>query len=143
MRRQHFGLVRFQEERAVIDRTIADMNIQTSSAKKMVHDLSGGNQQKVIIGKWLAAKPRVLMFIEPTLGIDVGAKAEVYRLVRGLAETTGLGVILVTSDMLELLGLCDRILVMYAGRIVRDLPRQEATEELITRAAVGKDNGST
>jgi ribose transport system ATP-binding protein len=141
-RRQTVGLVRFREEQETVRGMIADLNIQTPSARKMVQHLSGGNQQKVIIGKWLMARPRVLMFIEPTLGIDVGAKAEVYRLVRRLADATGLAVLLVTSDMLELLGMCDRILVMYNGRIVRDLPRGEATEELITRAAVGRDQGS-
>jgi rhamnose transport system ATP-binding protein len=96
--------------------------------------LSGGNQQKVVIGKWLAVRPRVLLCDEPTRGIDVGAKAEVYRLLRRLADD-GLAVLLASSELPEILGICDRVLVMRDGRLVREFDEGMPTEEAIMQAA--------
>ncbi|MBW2121666.1 MAG: sugar ABC transporter ATP-binding protein [Deltaproteobacteria bacterium] len=137
-RRQYLGVIKKREETATVEKTVKDLNIQTPSLRKLVKFLSGGNQQKIVVGKWLVADPRIVLFIDPTVGIDVGAKTELYRLMRELAEQRDIGVIVVTSDMLELLGLCDRILVMYEGRIVSEVSGKDATEEEIMRAAVGR-----
>jgi ribose transport system ATP-binding protein len=138
-RQKHF-VIRKSEEDAVVQNTVAELNIQAPSYSKIVKYLSGGNQQKIVVGKWLIADPRIMLFINPTNGIDVGAKTEFYRLIRQFAKKGDIGIVLVTSDMLELLGLCDRILVMYNGRIVREIDGEAATEEDIMRAAVGRVN---
>jgi ABC-type sugar transport system ATPase subunit len=94
--------------------------------------LSGGNQQKVVLAKWLAAKPKVLVLDEPTRGIDVGSKEQIYALIRGLAED-GMAVLVISSELVEILGLSDRVLVMADGRIVGQLGRDEATEHNVLR----------
>ena len=99
--------------------------------------LSGGNQQKVVLGKWLATGPKVLIIDEPTRGIDVGTKAEVHRLMSELAGE-GLAVLMISSELPEVLGMADRVLVMHEGRIARELPRAEADEESVVRAATGQ-----
>jgi rhamnose transport system ATP-binding protein len=99
--------------------------------------LSGGNQQKVVLGKWLATGPKVLIIDEPTRGIDVGTKAEVHRLMSELASE-GLAVLMISSELPEVLGMADRVLVMHEGRIVRELSRAEADEESVVRAATGQ-----
>ena len=137
-RRQRHGLIDRIREDAIVGDAIAELSIQTPSMGKLVKFLSGGNQQKIVVGKWLIADPRILLFINPTTGIDVGAKTEFYRQVRRLTDRRDIGIVMVTSDMLELLGLCDRILVMYRGRIVSELRGQDITEEQIMRAAVGR-----
>jgi len=104
-----------------------------------VRTLSGGNQQKVVLGKWLLHKPRVLILDEPTRGIDVGAKFEIYRLIHELADG-GAGVLVISSEMEELIGLCDRILVMRGGRLVDEMPRAEFDRERILRAALGAES---
>jgi len=96
--------------------------------------LSGGNQQKVVVGKWLAVKPRVLLCDEPTRGIDVGTKAEIYRLLRGLADA-GVGILLASSELPEILGIADRVLVMRDGRLIAEFAEGAPTEEQIMRAA--------
>jgi ribose transport system ATP-binding protein len=136
--RQRFGLINEISEDSVVGDTIAELNIQTPSLDKLVKFLSGGNQQKIVVGKWLIADPRILLFINPTAGIDVGAKTEFYRQMRRFTDCRDIGIVMVTSDMLELLGLCDRLLVMYRGRIVSELHGKDATEEQIMRAAVGR-----
>ena len=101
-----------------------------------VRTLSGGNQQKIVLGKWLLAEPRLLILDEPTRGIDVGAKFEIYRLIHQLADN-GAGLLVISSELDELIGLCDRILVMRTGKLVADLPRAEFERERILRAALG------
>jgi rhamnose transport system ATP-binding protein len=96
--------------------------------------LSGGNQQKVVVGKWLATKPRVLLCDEPTRGIDVGTKAEIYRLLRSLADD-GVGILLASSELPEILGIADRILVMRDGRLVAEFADGLPSEEQVMRAA--------
>jgi len=137
-RRSRFGVILSQAEQRKLVKIIEDLNVKSSSLQQQVKYLSGGNQQKVVVGKWLISEPKVMMFIEPTLGIDVGAKTELYRFIRDLAEKHSMGVIIVSSDMLELLGLCNRILVMYEGRIVSEFQDKDATEENIMKAALGK-----
>ena len=99
--------------------------------------LSGGNQQKVVLAKWLATKPRVLIVDEPTRGIDVGTKAEVHRLLSELAAD-GVAVLMVSSELPEVLGMADRVLVMHEGRLVGEIARAEATEESVMFAATGR-----
>jgi ribose transport system ATP-binding protein len=98
--------------------------------------LSGGNQQKVVLAKWLAMEPKTLLFDEPTRGVDVGAKAEIYDLIRGLAAN-GVAVLLISSDMEEVLGVSDRIAVMHEGKITGILGRSDFSEENVMRLAVG------
>ena len=98
--------------------------------------LSGGNQQKVVLAKWLATDPKVLIVDEPTRGIDVGTKAEVHRLIGELAGS-GVGVLMISSELPEVLGMADRVLVMHEGRLSRELSRAEADEENVIRAATG------
>ena len=117
------------------DWAIQAMHIKTPSQKTQIRSLSGGNQQKVIIGRWLLTKPEVLLLDEPTRGIDVGAKYEIYELIINLAKQ-GKGVIMVSSEMPELLGVCDRILVMSGGRLAGEVNASETTqEEIMTHAA--------
>jgi ribose transport system ATP-binding protein len=98
--------------------------------------LSGGNQQKVVIAKWLLSKSRIFIFDEPTRGIDVGAKVEVYKLINQLVAD-GAGVIIICSEMEEVLGMADRILVMHEGEITGEMSREDATQEKIMYAASG------
>ncbi len=115
--------------------------IRTPSVQQKVVNLSGGNQQKVVLSKWLFTDPELLILDEPTRGIDVGAKFEIYTIMKELAEQ-GRGVLMISSEMPELLGMCDRIYVMNEGRIVGELTRDEASQEKIM-ALIVKDNGKT
>jgi L-arabinose transport system ATP-binding protein len=111
------------------------LDIRAAGATVPVETLSGGNQQKVVLGKWLAARPRVLILDEPTRGIDVGAKAEVHRLILGLAGQ-GMATLLISSELPEILAMCDRILVLRTGAISGELGRGEATQEAILARAL-------
>ena len=110
------------------------MNIKLSNPWQSIDSLSGGNQQKVIISRWLANDPKQLICDEPTRGIDVGSKAEIHELLVEFAKK-GLSVLLISSEMPELLSICDRILVMHNGRITGELSHEEATEEKILMLA--------
>ena len=110
------------------------MRIKTPNIKTKIASLSGGNQQKVILGRWLLTEPRLLMLDEPTRGIDVGAKYEIYKLITELAEK-GKGIIIVSSEMAELIGICDRIIVMSGGQVAGELLRSEVTQEKIMELA--------
>jgi len=116
-------------------RAVVKLDPKTSDTQP-VRTLSGGNQQKVVLGKWLLREPKVLILDEATRGIDVGAKFEIYRLIHELADQ-GAGVLIISSEMEELMGLCDRILVMRAGRLVDDMPRAQFDRERILRGALG------
>jgi L-arabinose transport system ATP-binding protein len=131
--RLHF--VRRRQERQIVSAYVDRLRVRTPSLEQEIGKLSGGNQQKVVLARWLAAKPRVLILDEPTRGIDVGAKAEIYRLIDGLA-TDGLAVVLISSELPEILGLCDRIYVMQAGRIRGELAGSQATEESVLALAM-------
>ena len=113
-----------------------DLNIVASSTKQRVANLSGGNQQKVLLGMWMGTRPRLLIVDEPTRGVDVGARSEIYGLLRRLCAK-GVGILLISSDLQEVLGLADRIIVMRAGRAARLFGRSEASEESIIAAAAG------
>jgi ABC-type sugar transport system ATPase subunit len=128
---------RVAEQRAVGE-SIGAFRIVAGSQVAPVAQLSGGNQQKVVLAKWLGTQPKVLLMDEPTRGVDVGAKAEIYRLLNA-AKTEGVGILLSSSETPELLLLCDRILVMFRGRIAAALAHDEATEGLIARYAMGHE----
>ena len=133
------GFVRRRDEVALVDGLLKDMRLRFRDYEQSVATLSGGNQQKVVLAKWLATDPRVLILDEPTQGIDVQAKAEIHRIIVSLA-TKGVAVLLISSELPELLGMCDRIAVMREGRIVTELDRGEATEERVVAAAAGVED---
>jgi len=131
------GLVSPALERVQAERSRSELGIKAPTVATRTGSLSGGNQQKVVLAKWLAMQPKVLIFDEPTRGIDVGAKAEIYRLMRGLADA-GVAVLMISSDMEEVIGVSDRIAVMHEGRISGLLGRPDFSEENVLRLAVGK-----
>ncbi len=131
------GFVRLKKEQEAVRRSIQDFRIKVPGAESLVETLSGGNQQKVALAKCLLLKPDILLLDEPTRGIDVGAKAEIYALIRRLAAE-GTAILVASSEMPELLGLCDRILVLSEGRLMADLARAEATPERILTAATAQ-----
>ncbi len=129
-------LVNSAQESATAKEMCRTINIKTPSPEVKAANLSGGNQQKVVLAKWLALSPKVLIFDEPTRGIDVGAKAEIYALMRNLAAN-GVAIIAISSDMEEVLGISDRIAVMHEGKITGILKRDEFSEEAVMRLATG------
>jgi rhamnose transport system ATP-binding protein len=130
------GLLRPRRERALARRFMEQLRIKATSPAQVVRSLSGGNQQKVVLSKWLAAEPKILILDEPTHGVDVGTKADVHRTISHLAAE-GLTILLISSELLEVLGMSDRILVMREGRLVAEIGREEATEERVIAAAAG------
>src|SRR5450432_1765066 len=132
-----FCLINRERERKVTDEQIASLKIKTPSGEALVLNLSGGNQQKVVLGKWLSMSPKVMILDEPTRGIDVGAKAEIYRLMRELAERGGV-ILMISSDMEEVLNVSDRVAVMHEGQITGILERAHCNEENVMNLAVGK-----
>ncbi|GIJ52301.1 ribose import ATP-binding protein RbsA [Virgisporangium aliadipatigenens] len=130
------GLLTGKAERAAARTWSERLQVKTSSLRAPVSTLSGGNQQKVVLAKWLATEPGVLIVDEPTRGIDVGTKAEVHRLLSALAAD-GVAVLMVSSELPEVLGMADRVLVMHEGRLTADIPRASADEESVMQAATG------
>ncbi len=130
--------LRLGEERTQASGFVEKLRIMTPGVNQQVQYLSGGNQQKVVLAKWLASRSKILIFDEPTRGIDVGAKVEVYNLMNSLVDS-GVAVIMVSSEMPELLGMSDRILVMHEGRIAAEFSRSEATQEKVLAAAMGAE----
>jgi ABC-type sugar transport system ATPase subunit len=135
-KRQTASVINQKKEREIVDQNIKLLNIKTPTAEQYVINLSGGNQQKVVLGKGLAVAPKILLFNEPTRGIDVESKQEIYRLLRQFADE-GIAVILYSSDLMEIVGLSDRVLTMYEGRITAELRGNQITEENIMRGSVG------
>jgi ribose transport system ATP-binding protein len=136
------GLVSREMESAKAKEMCEKLNVKTPSAETRAADLSGGNQQKVVLAKWLSLDPKLLIFDEPTRGIDVGAKAEIYQLMRGLAAS-GVAIMMISSDMEEVLGESDRIAVMHEGSIKGILERADASEEAIMKLAVGQSRAAS
>jgi ribose transport system ATP-binding protein len=130
------GLINYAAERVVAKQQCDSMRVKAPSVESRVMNLSGGNQQKVVLGKWLALEPHVIIFDEPTRGIDVGAKSEIYRLMGALADK-GVAIIMISSDMEEVLGVADRIAVMHEGRVSGFLDRTQFSQEAVLNLAVG------
>jgi ribose transport system ATP-binding protein len=124
-----------KEEELVAEMTSA-LSVKTPGSWQLVRFLSGGNQQKIVLAKWLALKPKVLLLDEPTRGIDIGAKEEIYLLMERFASE-GMAVLFVSSEMEEIMGMADRTLVMHEGRITGELAREDFSEEAIMELATG------
>jgi ribose transport system ATP-binding protein len=137
VRDQKNGFLNHAKELEISAKMVKDLNVKTPSDEQIVRLLSGGNQQKVVLGKWLAQNPKVLLLDEPTRGIDVGAKSEIYALMETLVKT-GVAILFVSSEMEEILGMSDRTLVMHEGRITGELQRSELSEEAVMRLATGQ-----
>jgi ribose transport system ATP-binding protein len=136
------GLIDFQHESEIGKSYVESLRIKTPSLRTNAVALSGGNQQKVVLAKWLCTKARVLIFDEPTRGIDIGAKVEIYNLIANLA-VQGVAVLMISSELHEILGMCDRTMVMHNRRIVGEVTRQAASEELLVRMAMGVENNGS
>jgi L-arabinose transport system ATP-binding protein len=137
-RLRRFRFVKRAEERKLTREYVDRLNVRTPSIEHEVRKLSGGNQQKVVLARWLARKPKVLILDEPTRGIDVGAKAEIYHLIDDLARS-GVAVLVISSELPEVLGLADRVIVMQNGRVTGELDRADASEEAILGLAMAED----
>jgi ribose transport system ATP-binding protein/inositol transport system ATP-binding protein len=125
-----------KKESEIEDQFIDRLKIKTPHKWQDVNKLSGGNQQKVLIGKWLATNPRVLIFDEPTRGVDVGAKAEIYKIIDELAQS-GIAIVIISSEMMEIINMCDRIMVMHHGEIFGEFEKNEFSQDEIMRCATG------
>jgi ribose transport system ATP-binding protein len=130
-----FNFIDKKKEAELSKQFIRKLNTKVSSSRQVVEKLSGGNQQKVVIAKWLATKPKVLLLDEPTRGIDVGAKSEIYKLISELAAQ-GMSIVFVSSELPEILAISDNILVLSESKLTARLSRAEATEEVIMKAAL-------
>jgi rhamnose transport system ATP-binding protein len=135
-----FGLINGRAERRVAEEWSKRLQVKTGSQDYAVSTLSGGNQQKVVIAKWLATEPKLLIVDEPTRGIDIGTKAEVHRLLSDLAGR-GIAILMISSELPEVLGMADRVLVMHEGRITAQFSREEATAERVMHAATASLEG--
>ncbi len=135
--RKAWGFINRKEEKEAVASQVKALDIRTTSIEQEAQFLSGGNQQKLIIAKWLLGNPRVIIFDEPTIGIDVGTKIEIYHRLRRLAQE-GTGILIVSSDMIEIIGMSDRVLVMFEGEIVAEIPAEKVSEEKIMAAAAGE-----
>jgi ribose transport system ATP-binding protein len=139
--RQHWGFVNLKAEGEVVEGMARDLSLRTSSLSADVENLSGGNRQKAVLAKWLISGPELLIFDEPTRGIDVGAKSEIWRLMRELADQ-GKGVLMISSELPEIVGMSDRIVVMHRGCVVGELEGGSATEEeVMMLATYGESHG--
>jgi len=127
-----------KKEMGLVKQYIQQLAIKTSSTETIVKNLSGGNQQKIVLAKWLAKKPKVLLLDEPTRGIDINAKSEIYKLIKQLANE-GMGIIVVSSELAEILAVSDRVLVMCEGELTADIPANDATEAGILKYAIHKN----
>ena len=131
------GFISYRTERQVAEDYVKKLRVVTPTIDQRVMFLSGGNQQKVVLAKWLYADCEFMIFDEPTRGIDVGARREIYELINSLVAD-GKTVIVVSSDMEEILGISDRILIMHEGRISGEIQKEEFSQSLVTKYAVGE-----
>ena len=130
------GFIDVSAEKSATKKFIRDLLIKTPSTEQKVRNLSGGTQQKVVLAKWLFTESKILIFDEPTRGIDVGAKAEIYQLMWKLVSQ-GIAILMISSELPEVLKMCERILVMHDGEITGELKREEADQEKIMALAMG------
>ena len=136
-----FGFIDFAKEEAVAKKYIAALGIKTPTSKQIARNLSGGNQQKVLLAKWMFAEPDIMILDEPTRGIDVGAKYEIYCIINDLVAA-GKSVVMISSEMPEVLGMCDRIYVMSQGKIVGEMDAKSATQERIMSSILSVNKGA-
>jgi len=138
-KRQTLGLIQKQVENKIIKGVVEKLSIRITSVDQIAQSLSGGNLQKLVLGKWLISEPKVIVMLEPTKGVDIATKQHIYKLIRELAEND-IAVIVYTSDMLELIGECDRVLIMNHGFLTANLKENEIAEENIMKASVSDIN---
>ena len=131
-----WGWLRPAVERRLVEEVVEDLRVRTPSIEQKVAYLSGGNQQKVVLGRWLIRSPHILILDDPTVGVDVGAKDEIYRII-GDMTNAGTGVLFISSDLPELLALADRIVILHLGRIVGSLSGQDITQAEVLHLAMG------
>ena len=136
------GIIKTKDEETFVELMVDRLKVKTTSPKERAGNLSGGNQQKVVIAKWIGTAPKILILDEPTRGIDVGAKREIYNLMNELTEK-GMAIIMISSELPEVLGMSDRILVVHEGKLSGELKREEATQEKIMVLATGGDKHGT
>jgi len=139
---QTAGMVHRRREAALVGQAVRDLDMAVASPEQPARNLSGGTQQKVVVAKWLQTRARALLLVEPTRGIDVGAKVEMYRLMVDLARR-GVAIVMISSELPEILGMSDRILVMHEGRITGEFTRETATQEAILASATGRTRSAT
>ena len=130
---RHLPFIQGNKGRRISEEIVSKLQIKTKDVNEKVMHLSGGNQQKVVLGKWLKRQPRIIILDEPTQGVDVGARAEIYKLIREMAAKQKVSFIIVSSDVEEIPGLCDRVLVMVEGRISGELLGEDISKENILR----------
>ena len=135
-RDQRNGILNRDAEEIVAQKAIDQLDVKTPSLDQVTQYLSGGNQQKIVLGKWLSLKPRLLLLDEPTRGIDIGAKREIYRLMEQLASE-GVAILFASSEMEEILGMADRTFVLHEGQLTGELSRNQLSEENIMQLATG------
>ena len=140
-RLSRWGVVDATAERDAVERIVQMLAVRTDGTSPPAGSLSGGNQQKLVIGKWLMMAPRIILLNDPTRGIDVGTKQEIYQLLRQLADA-GAAILFYSTDYDELIGCCDRVLVMYDGAIKRELVGAEITERALISSALNIDAGA-
>ena len=131
----NFGVISYGSELRTAEEQRKKLSIKTASCETLAKNLSGGNQQKLVLAKWLSLSPKLIIFDEPTRGVDVGSKAEIYRLMRSLADS-GVFILMISSDMEEVLGVSDRIAVMREGALMGVLEARDFSEEAVMRLAV-------
>jgi ABC-type sugar transport system ATPase subunit len=122
--------------RELISKVLENVRVKFSNVAQRMDSLSGGNQQKIVLGKWIVANPRILLLDEPTRGIDVGAKAEIYNYISNLASE-GTAIILFSSEITEIVGLCHRVLILYKGKFIKELTSDQITKETVLYYAMG------
>jgi len=132
-----FGHILRKKEKETAEGLVGSLNIKTPFLRQTVSNLSGGNQQKVVVAKWLAMKPKVLILDEPTRGIDIGAKSEIYSLISDLAHE-GVAVIVISSELPEIMGICDRVIIVSGGRITGAIEKRDFDSSVILRASLGE-----
>jgi ribose transport system ATP-binding protein len=135
---EEFGVLNSKKESRLAKKYIGELMIKTSSEKALVGNLSGGNQQKIVLSKWLATNPKILLLDEPTRGIDINARYEIYKLMTALAAK-GIGIIMVSSELPEILAVSDRVLVIAEGKLTAEMPIEKATETNILKAAIANN----
>jgi len=137
--KNQLGLLENQKKENLAENWIAQLRIVTPTGKLPASSLSGGNQQRVVLAKWLASNPKILILNGPTVGVDVGSKAEIHEMIRTLAKK-GVGIILISDDIPELMQTCNRILLMRRGKVVAEFNREDTTEEQLAKDLVVTEN---
>ena len=132
------GVVLPKLENKMVAEYIEQLRIRTASADQPAKSLSGGNQQKIVIAKWLGTDPQILILDEPTRGVDIGAKKEIYQIMNNLAEA-GVSILMISSELPEVIGMADRVLIMHEGKVTGTLTKKDMTQEKIMHYATGGD----